>query len=100
MKRPILLAGKLSEEKKRARMREGIPALNMRRERRVMIMYASRPVACRLETPRKLDSREKKVGGGILKIKNFDRNPACVERSIGDNLEIPQISSYRRERKK
>jgi hypothetical protein len=91
MKRPMRDAGKSRDEKNKARINDGIPALNMRKERSVIIMYASRPVACRLETPRKDDSRERRVGGDILKIKNFNRYPVCIGRSIGDNLSYPRF---------
>ena len=89
MKRPIRDAGKSRDEKNSARINDGIPALNMRKERSVIIMYASRPVACRLETPKKYDSRERRVGGGILKMKNFDRYPVCIGRSIRKNSRYP-----------
>lgn len=64
MKIPIRESGNLSEEKKSARIRLGIPAVNMRRERRMMMIYASLPVAWSDFTPRKSEMRDKMVGGG------------------------------------
>jgi hypothetical protein len=62
MKTPILESGNLSEEKKRARISEGIPAVNILNDRSVMIMYASRPVALSDVNPRKPAICEKAVG--------------------------------------
>jgi hypothetical protein len=53
MNTPILESGNLSEAKNRARINDGIPDVNMRRERKVMMMYASRPVARSDVIPRK-----------------------------------------------
>lgn len=49
-------------------MSEGIPAANMRRERREMMIYASRPVAAREWAPRKCDMRVKIVGAMFMNI--------------------------------
>lgn len=46
-------SGNLRDAKKSARIRLGIPAVNMRRERRVMMMYASLPTELREVIPRK-----------------------------------------------
>ena len=46
-------SGNLSEAKNNARINDGMPDVNMRKERSVMMMYASRPVARNDVTPRK-----------------------------------------------
>jgi hypothetical protein len=74
---PILESGNSSEEKKRARMRLGMPAVNMRRERRVMIMYASLPVALSDVTPRNPEIRDKAVGAMVADVQS------CWARSDG-----------------
>jgi hypothetical protein len=65
MNTPILESGNSSEEKKRARIRLGIPAVNMRSERSVMMMYASLPVALSDVTPRNPEIRDKAVGAMV-----------------------------------
>jgi hypothetical protein len=62
MKTPILESGNLSEEKKRARISDGMPAVNILNDRSVIIMYASRPVALSDVNPRKPAIRVKAVG--------------------------------------
>lgn len=68
MKAPIRESGKPREEKKSARMRDGMPALNMRSERREIIRYASRPVAWREERPRNWETRWSMVGRAMFDI--------------------------------
>lgn len=46
-------SGNLREAKNNARINDGIPDVNMRKERRVMMIYASRPVARNDVMPRK-----------------------------------------------
>lgn len=58
-------SGNESDEKKRARIRDGMPAENMRKQRREMTMYALRPVARREGRPRKVANRER-IAGAIL----------------------------------
>jgi hypothetical protein len=53
MNTPIRESGNSSEAKNNARINDGIPEVNMRKDRKVMIMYASRPVARREVIPRK-----------------------------------------------
>jgi hypothetical protein len=65
MNTPILESGNLSEEKNRARIKDGMPAVNIRKERSVMIMYASLPVALSDVTPRKPEIRDKVVGAMV-----------------------------------
>jgi hypothetical protein len=65
MKIPILESGNLSEEKKRARISEGMPAVNIRNDRRVMMMYASRPVALSEVKPRNPAIRDMAVGAMV-----------------------------------
>ena len=84
MKTPIRESGNLSEEKKSARMRLGMPAVNMRSERSVMIMYASLPVALSDVIPRKLAMRVKMEGGGIVTVRfaistKYDHNSGSLE---------------------
>jgi hypothetical protein len=64
MNTPILESGNLSDEKKRARTSEGMPAVNMRRDRSVMMIYASLPVAFSDVIPRKPETRDK-AGGAM-----------------------------------
>jgi hypothetical protein len=58
---PMRESGNLSEAKNKARIRLGIPAVNMRKERNVMMMYASRPTELSDVKPRKSDTRDKMV---------------------------------------
>ena len=67
MKTPILESGNLSEEKKRARISDGMPAVNILNDRSVIIMYASRPVALSDVNPRKPAIRVK-AAGAILEM--------------------------------
>ena len=65
MKTPILESGNLSEEKKRARISDGMPAVNILNDRSVMMMYASRPVALSDVMPRNPAIRDIAVGAMV-----------------------------------
>jgi hypothetical protein len=64
MNTPMRESGKSSEAKNKARIRLGMPAVNMRKERSVMMMYASRPMELSDVIPRKSATRDK-MGRGI-----------------------------------
>jgi hypothetical protein len=63
MKIPIRESGNLSEAKNKARIKLGMPAVNMRKERNVMMMYASRPIELSDVIPRKSAARDTIVRG-------------------------------------
>jgi hypothetical protein len=84
MNTPILESGNFSEEKKRASVRLGMPAENVRRERSVIIMYASLPVALSDVTPRKPEIRDK-VLGAMMAMPNLS--------SAQDGRRRPELSS-------
>jgi hypothetical protein len=64
MKTPIRESGNFSEAKNKARIRLGIPDVNMRNERSVMMMYASRPMELSDVIPSQSASRDK-IGLGM-----------------------------------
>jgi hypothetical protein len=63
MNTPMRESGNLSEAKNSARIRLGMPAVNMRRERRMMMMYASLPTEFSEVIPRKSETRDNAVRG-------------------------------------
>lgn len=63
MNTPMRESWNLSAAKNRARIKLGMPAVNMRNERSVMMIYASRPTEFKDVMPRKSDTRDKAVGG-------------------------------------
>jgi hypothetical protein len=65
MNTPILESGNLSDEKKRAKISDGMPAVNMRRDRSVIMIYASLPVAFSDVMPRKPEIRDKAEGAMV-----------------------------------
>jgi hypothetical protein len=77
---PILESGNFKLEKNSARIRLGIPAVNMRNERSVMIMYASRPIELSDVMPKKFATRDKMVFGGIVGLTIYVKIPTLVKR--------------------
>jgi hypothetical protein len=63
IKTPIRESGNLSDAKNKARIRLGIPDVNIRKERSIMTMYASRPMELSEVIPRKSATRDKIVRG-------------------------------------